>query len=117
MDDENLTENERETVERDDVSGEEAHRIGEFDDLRDRMERMERVLDEIRADISGLRDEVRGSAREAFAEAIEDGAIITDGEETELDYTPAYDAFTPLGMDVTSNDEGGLNLSMTVEED
>lgn len=38
-----------------DTSGEEAHRIGEFDDLRDRLERIESALGDIASTLEAMR--------------------------------------------------------------
>lgn len=68
---ENLTPEESEIEQTDNVDGEEAHRIGEFDDLRDRLERIESVVNAI-ADILG---EMRTTAD---AIDIDNGATVAD---------------------------------------
>lgn len=70
---ENLTSEEVEIERTDDVDGEETHRIGEFDDLRDRLERIESVVNAI-ADILG---EMRATAD---AIDIDNGATVADAD-------------------------------------
>lgn len=53
------------------VDGEEAHRIGEFDDLRDRMERMEGML-------QGITDMLTAMRATAEAIDIDNGASVRD---------------------------------------
>lgn len=55
------------------TSGEEAHRIGEFDDLRDRLERIENAL----GDIASTLDSMRATAA---AIDIDNGADVMDGD-------------------------------------
>lgn len=50
-----LAGNEQETEVDTDTSGEEAHRIGEFDDLRDRLERIESALGDIASTLEAMR--------------------------------------------------------------
>ena len=50
-----LTPDEQEIEDETDTSGEEAHRIGEFDDLRDRLERIETVLGNITSTLEAMR--------------------------------------------------------------
>lgn len=68
---ENLTPEESEIEQTAGVDGEEAHRVGEFDDLRDRLERIESVVTTI-ADILG---EMRTTAN---AIDIDNGATVAD---------------------------------------
>lgn len=78
--------------ETDNVDGEEAHRIGEFDDLRDRLERIESVVTTI-ADILG---EMRTTAD---AIDIDNGATVADVDgdgdadiiEDDVTVIPDYD--------------------------
>lgn len=70
--DEDLTRNEEETVERDDVTGEEAHRIGEFDELRSMLSD---VLDAVR----GMREDVMAAVQASAAVSVGNGAVVTDG--------------------------------------
>lgn len=71
MDDENLTPDEQAIEQTDDVDGEEAHRIGEFDDLRDRLERIEGML-------SGITETLEGMRTTAEAIDIDNGATVVD---------------------------------------
>lgn len=50
-----LTPGEQETEDETGTSGEEAHRIGEFDDLRDRLERIESALGNITSTLEAMR--------------------------------------------------------------
>lgn len=68
---ENLTPEESEIEQTAGVDGEEAHRVGEFDDLRDRLERIESVVNEI----AGVLDEMRTTAD---AIDIDNGATVAD---------------------------------------
>lgn len=56
-----------------DTSGEEAHRIGELDDLRDRLERIENALGTIAETLDSMR-------ATAAAIDIDNGADVTDGD-------------------------------------
>lgn len=55
------------------TSGEEAHRIGEFDDLRDRLERIEGMLGTITETLDSMR-------ATATAIDIDNGADVMDGD-------------------------------------
>ena len=55
------------------TSGEEAHRIGEFDDLRDRLERIENALGNITSTLEAMR-------ATAAAIDIDNGTDVMDGE-------------------------------------
>lgn len=55
------------------TSGEEAHRIGEFDDLRDRLERIERMIGTVTETLDSMR-------ATAAAIDIDNGADVMDGE-------------------------------------
>lgn len=89
---EDLTPEENKIEQTDDVDGEEAHRIGEFDDLRDRLERIESVVNAI-ADILG---EMRTAAD---AIDIDNGATVADADgdgdadiiEDDITVIPDYD--------------------------
>ena len=89
---EDLTPEENEIVQTDDVDGEEAHRIGELEDLRDRLERIESVVTTI-ADILG---EMRTTAD---AIDIDNGATVADADgdgdadiiEDDVTVIPDYD--------------------------
>lgn len=67
--DENLTEDEEEVVEDDGVSGEEAHRYEEFEELNGKLDRALTALDSIVAALNDLQ-----------AVSIESGAIVTDND-------------------------------------
>lgn len=66
-----LTPDEREIEDETDTSGEEAHRIGEFDDLRDRLERIETALGTITETLEAMRTT-------AAAINIDNGADVAD---------------------------------------
>ena len=55
------------------TSGEEAHRIGEFDDLRDRLERIENALGDIASTLEAMRTT-------ATAIDIDNGADVVDAD-------------------------------------
>lgn len=89
---ENLTSEETEIEQTAGVDGEEAHRVGEFDDLRDRLERIESIVNAI----AGVLDEMR-----AIADAIDidNGATVIDADgdgdsdiiEDDVNVIPDYD--------------------------
>lgn len=74
------------------VDGEEARRVGEFDDLRDRLERIEGVVNAI----AGVLDEMRATAD---AIDIDNGATVIDADgdgdadiiEDDVTVIPDYD--------------------------
>lgn len=75
------------------TSGEEAHRIGEFDDLRDRLERIESALGNITSTLEAMRTT-------AAAIDIDNGADVADVDgdgdvdvvnDDEVDIIPDYD--------------------------
>lgn len=66
-----LTPDEREIEDETGTSGEEAHRIGEFDDLRDRLERIESALGNITSMLEAMRTT-------AAAIDIDNGADVVD---------------------------------------
>ena len=66
-----LTPDEQAIEDETDVSGEEAHRIGEFDDLRDRLERIETKLGTITETLEAMRTT-------AAAIDIDNGADVVD---------------------------------------
>lgn len=68
-----LTPDEQEIEDETDTSGEEAHRIGEFDDLRDRLERIENTLGAITETLEAMRTT-------ATAIDIDNGADVVDGD-------------------------------------
>lgn len=89
-----LTPEEQEIEDETDTSGEEAHRIGEFDDLRDRLERIESTLGNITSMLEAMRTT-------AAAIDIDNGADVTDvdgdgdadaaTDDGEADIIPDYD--------------------------
>ena len=89
---ENLTSDETEIEQTAGVDGEEAHRVGEFDDLRDRLERIESVVNAI----AGVLDEMRATAA---AIDIDNGATVIDADgdgdadiiEDDVTVIPDYD--------------------------
>lgn len=68
-----LTPDEQEIEDETGTSGEEAHRIGEFDDLRDRLERIEAMLGTITETLDSMR-------ATAAAIDIDNGADVMDGD-------------------------------------
>lgn len=92
MDDENLTKDEQAIEDETDTSGEEAHRIGEFDDLRDRLERIESM-------IAGITETLEGMRTTAEAIDIDNGATVVDADgdghadiiDDEVDVIPDFD--------------------------
>lgn len=89
---ENLTPDETEIEQTAGAGGEEAHRVGEFDDLRDRLERIESVVNAI----AGVLDEMRATAD---AIDIDNGATVIDADgdgdadiiEDDVTVIPDYD--------------------------
>ena len=80
MDDE--TTEERGTAERDDLTPDETHRVGEFDDLRDMLARVLDKLDAMDRRIDGIYDNFTDSV----AQMVENGATV---KETDDDVTAA----------------------------
>lgn len=68
-----LTQDEQEIETETGTSGEEAHRIGEFDDLRDRLERIENALGSITSTLEAMR-------ATAAAIDIDNGADVVDAD-------------------------------------
>lgn len=89
---ENMTPEETEIEQTAGVDGEEAHRVGEFGDLRDRLERIESVVNAI----AGVLDEMRATAN---AIDIDNGATVIDADgdgdadiiEDDVAVIPDYD--------------------------
>ena len=75
------------------TSGEEAHRIGEFDDLRDRLERIESVLGTITSTLEAMRTTAAAIDIDNGADVVDtddgDGDVVTD--DGEADIIPDYD--------------------------
>lgn len=82
MDDE--TSEERDTAERDDLTENEAHRAGEFDDLRDMLRD---VLDKVNAigertdAISERIDGIYDNFADSVAQMVENGAIVKENDD------------------------------------
>lgn len=75
MDDE--TTEERDTVERDDLTPDETHRAGEFDDLRDMLARVLDKLDAMNERIDGIYDNFTDSV----AQMVENGATVKETDD------------------------------------
>lgn len=92
VENDNLTPEETEIEQTTGVDGEEAHRVGEFDDLRDRLERIESVVNAI----AGVLEEMRATAD---AIDIDNGATVIDADgdgdadiiEDDVTVIPDYD--------------------------
>lgn len=72
MDDE--TTEERDTAERDDLTPDEAHRVGEFDDLRDMLRSVLDKIDVMSKRIDGIYDNFTDSV----AQMVENGATVAE---------------------------------------
>jgi hypothetical protein len=75
MDDE--TTEERDIAERDDLTPDEAHRTGEFDDLRDMLARVLDKIDEMNKRIDGIYDNFADSV----SQMVENGATIKETDD------------------------------------
>lgn len=75
MDDE--TAEERDIAERDDLTPDESHRAGEFDDLRDMLARVLDKLDAMNERIDGIYDNFTDSV----AQMIENGATVKETDD------------------------------------
>lgn len=75
MDDE--TTEERDTAERDDLTPDETHRAGEFDDLRDMLARVLDKLDVMNERIDGIYDNFTDSV----AQMVENGATVKETDD------------------------------------
>lgn len=89
-----LTPEEREIENETDTSGEEAHRIGEFDDLRDRLERIEDMLGNITSTLEAMRTTAAAIDIDNGADVVDvdgdgDADVVTD--DGEADIIPDYD--------------------------
>lgn len=89
-----LTPEEREIEDETDTSGEEAHRIGEFDDLRDRLDRIESVLGNITSTLEAMRTTAAAIDIDNGADVVDvdgdgDADVVTD--DGEADIIPDYD--------------------------
>lgn len=86
-----LTQDEREIEDETGTSGEEAHRIGEFDDLRDRLERIETALGNITSTLEAMRTTAAAIDIDNGADVVDvdgdgDADVIADGEIEIPDY-------------------------------
>lgn len=75
MDDE--TTEEKDTAERDDLTPDEAHRAGEFDDLRDMLSRVFDKIDAMNERIDGIYDIFADSV----AQMVENGATVKETDD------------------------------------
>lgn len=75
MDDE--TTEERDDAERDDLTPDEAHRTGEFDDLRDMLARVLDKIDAMNQRIDGIYDNFIDSV----AQMVENGATVKENDD------------------------------------
>ena len=75
MDDE--TAEERDTAERDDLTPDETHRVGEFDDLRDMLVSVLGKLDAMNKRIDGIYDNFTDSV----GQMVENGAIVKETDD------------------------------------
>lgn len=77
-----------------DTSGEESHRIGEFDDLRDRLERIEDMLGNITSMLETMRTTAAAIDIDNGADVVDvdgdgDADVVTD--DGDADIIPDYD--------------------------
>ena len=93
-----LTPEEQEIEDETDASGEEAHRIGEFDDLRDRLERIEGTLGTITETLEAMRTT-------AAAIDIDNGADVVD-----VDGDGDADVVTDDAVEIPDYDDMDLDL-------
>lgn len=89
----NLTPDEQRIENDTDTSGEEAHRIGEFDDLRDRLERIESVLGNVASMVEAMRTtaaaiDIDNGGEVADGDGDGDGDVVTDDD---IDIIPDYE--------------------------
>ena len=87
-----LTPAEQEIEDDTDTSGEEAHRIGEFDDLRDRLERIESVLGNLASMVEAMRTTAASIDIDNGGEVADvDGNADVVTDDGEADIIPDYD--------------------------
>lgn len=89
-----LTRDEQEIEDETDAPGEEAHPIGEFDDLRDRLERIEGTLGDITSMLEAMRTtataiDIDNGADVADVDGDGDADVTTDDDD--VDIIPDYD--------------------------
>ena len=88
-----LTEEEREDMKRDDVTPEEAHRVGEFEEIIQRLDSLDASTSRIMDSVESLRAVLAGIAVDNGAEYTNDGAeddtppiaIIPEVDDMDLD--------------------------------
>lgn len=73
----NETAEERDIAERDDLTPDEAHRAGEFDDLRDMLSRLLDKMDAMNERIDGIYDNFTDSV----AQMVENGATVKETDD------------------------------------
>lgn len=89
-----LTPEEQEIEDDTGTSGEEAHRIGEFDDLRDRLERIESALGNITSMLEAMRTTAAAIDIDNGADVVDvdgDGDADVATDDGEADIIPDYD--------------------------
>lgn len=83
-----LTDNEAQDVERDDITGEEAHRVGEFDYLRGKVDGIYDKLSSIGEELISRIDSIK---QNATAMAVENGAVVHENDDEIPDEIPELD--------------------------
>lgn len=84
MDDE--TPEERDTAERDDLTPDEAHRAGEFDDLRDMLTSMTDKLNDVIERIGAIDERIDGiydKFADSVSQMVENGATVSEDDAAE----------------------------------
>lgn len=84
MDDENIEE--RDIAERDDLPPDEAHRVGEFDDLRDMLTSMTDKLNAVIERIGAIDERIDGiydKFADSVSQMVENGAIVREDDAAE----------------------------------
>lgn len=74
------TPEEKDDAERDDLTGNEAHRTGEFDDLRDMLGDVLDKMDAMNARIDGIYDKFTDS----IAQMVENGATVKETDDDDV---------------------------------
>lgn len=89
MEDDDLTREEAEITEDEGVTGEVAHREGEFDDLRDLLSRIDSRISDLE---TSLKSEIESIKENATAIAVENGATVReDDDDLDFDVIPELD--------------------------
>lgn len=89
-----LTPDEQGIEDETDTSGEEVHRIGEFDDLRDRLERIESTLATITETLEAMRTTAAAIDIDNGADVVDvdgDGGADVATDDGDADIIPDYD--------------------------